>query len=119
MDFLKSLKQPTRLPSDSPEQIEDKLQRRYLDRLALRLKVLRRHLAERNWETLRAECVQLQESAANFGLPALGESAGRAVQAFPKGKLSRAGHFPAAKPALESLLLAIDEALIEHSIHRA
>lgn len=119
MDFLKSLKSKTRIPSDSPEQIEEKLKRRYLDRLALRIKVLRRHSAERNWEVLRQECLQLQESAANFGLPELASAAARAVDTLPPGKLSKASHLPEARPALEAVLAAMDDALIEHSIHRA
>src|SRR5690349_8635670 len=62
--FNKNLK--TSLP-DSPKEIEDRLRRRYLDRLSQRVKRLRKLLVERNWEELRAECGHLAASGDSFG----------------------------------------------------
>jgi len=118
MDFLKpDLKNPPL--ADSPKEIEERMKRRFADRLSSRLKLLRKNLVERNWEALRAECDQLAQGGENFGFPQLKDLAILARDAIPEGKVTKASHLPEAKPAIESLVGAINDILMDHNIHRA
>ena len=55
----------------TPQEINERLRRRYLDRLGERVKKLRKLLVERNWEDLRVECGQLASSGDTFGFSTL------------------------------------------------
>ena len=111
--FLKTLH------PDTPSEINDRLRRRYLDRLSQRVKRLRRLLVERNWEELRTECGQLAASGETFGFENLTFLANAAQKAIPEGKLSRAFTPFYAKETTETLISAIDSILIEHTVSRA
>ena len=107
------------LPPDSPKEIDDRLRRRYLDRLSQRVKRLRKHLVERNWEDLRIECGQLAASGETFGFERLTYLAIAAQNSIPLGKVSRAATPLHAKQNSEMLIAAVDSILMEHTVSRA
>jgi hypothetical protein len=115
LDF-KSVK--TLLP-DSPKEIDERLRRRYLDRLSQRVKRLRKLLVERSWEELRSECGQLAASGETFGFDNITDLAIAAQFTIPAGKVSRAATPLRAKETAESLINAVDAILIEHAVFRA
>ena len=98
--------------ADTPEEINDRLKRRYLDRLSVRVKKLRRLLVERSWEELRTECGQLAASGETFGFDDLTFLSIAVQKSIPPGKLSRAYTPTMAKQTAESLIAAIDTVLI-------
>jgi len=104
---------------DSPREIDDRLRRRYLDRLGQRVKKLRKLIVERNWEELRAECSQLAISGETFGFQNLTDLAQAAQDSIPQGKVPRAATPLRAKETTEALLTAIDSILIEYTVSRA
>jgi HPt (histidine-containing phosphotransfer) domain-containing protein len=104
---------------DSPQEIDDRLKRRYLERLGQRVRRLRKLIIDRNWEDLRNECHQLATSGESFGFPHLTLLAKAAHQNIPQGKVSRATTPIQAKASLETLINAIDSTLIEHAVFRA
>lgn len=104
---------------DSPKEIDERLRRRYLDRLSQRVKKLRKLLIERNWEELRVECGQLATSGETFGFPKLTHLALAAQSAIPLGKVSRAATPLRAKETSESLIAAVDAILMDHTVFRA
>jgi HPt (histidine-containing phosphotransfer) domain-containing protein len=117
---METLNSPLRfIQPDSPREIDDRLRRRYLDRLAHRVKKLRRLLVERNWEGLRADCCQLATSGETFGFQNLTELAQSAQHSIPSGRVSRAATPLHAREAAEVLIGAIDSILIEHAVYRA
>jgi len=119
MDFF-NINQPIQasiLP-DSPQEIDERLKRRYLERLSLRVRKLRKLIIDRSWEDLRNECHQLANSGESFGFPHLTLLAKAAYQAIPQGKLSRATTPAQAKASLETLINAIDSTLIDHAVFR-
>ncbi len=107
------------LQPDSPKEIEARLQRRFLDRLSQRVKILRKLLVERNWEDLRAECRQLAVSGETFGFGGLTSLAEEAQKKIPIGKVSRASSPSHAKETTEALISAIDSILMEHTVSRS
>jgi hypothetical protein len=107
------------LQPDSPKEINDRLRRRYLDRLSQRVKRLRKLLIDRNWEELRAECSQLAASGENFGFDGLTQLAIAAQESIPRGKVSRAATPIHAKENAEALITAADTILMEHAVFRA
>ena len=117
MDFYKGILRT--IQPDSPREIDDRLRRRYLDRLSQRVKKLRKLLVERNWEDLRAECSQLASSGENFGFQTLTALAQNAQNSIPTGKISRASTPVRAKESTEALIAAIDSILIEYTVSRA
>lgn len=103
----------------SPSEIQDRLRKRFLDRLSERLKRIRKELVERNWAILRAECRQIRSSGETFGFPELTVLAVSAEAAIPEGEISKARNLPEAKQAVEALVAGIEGILIEHSLGRA
>ena len=104
---------------DSPKEIDDRLRRRYLDRLSQRVKKLRKLLVERTWEDLRAECAQLAMSGENFGFRNITELAVAVQNSIPAGRVSRAATPLRAKETTELLIGAIDAILMDHTVFRA
>ena len=102
-----------------PAEVRDKLRKRYLDRLAERMRKMRKDLVDRNWTGLRAECRQLRGTAESFGFDEIMELAGRAELSIPSGGATRAQGMPQAKQAVDALITAIDGVLTEHSVVRS
>lgn len=98
--------------------IEMRMRKRYLERLASRVKKIRLLLLERDWEELRAECRQIAQSSEGFGVRALREIALHGEEAIPPGRVSRASALPDARAAVERLLTAIDVILTDEEIFR-
>lgn len=119
MDFLKPDLNKNLPLNESPKEIEERMKRRFADRLVPRLKLIRKHVVERNWEALRAECDQLAQGGENFGFPTLKDLAIAARDTIPEGKVTKASHLPEAKPAIELLVGSINDILMDHNIHRA
>lgn len=107
------------LPPDSPKEIDDRLRRRYLDRLGQRVKKLRKLLVERSWEDLRLECGQLASSGETFGFENITALALAAQSTIPQGRVSRAATPLRAKETTDLLIAAIDTILIEYTVSRA
>lgn len=95
------------------DEINERLKRRYLDRLSFRLRTLRKSLILRNWQALREDCQQLALSCETFGFTTLTRLAKEAYLAIPTGRLSRAAVLPMAKSKIEILITSIDTALID------
>jgi hypothetical protein len=112
-------KQVRLLQPDSPKEIDERLRRRYLDRLSQRVKKLRKLLVERNWEELRAECSHLANSGQTFGFDHLTQSAINAQACIPQGKIPRAATPLRAKETTEALIAALDNVLMDHTVFRA
>ncbi|MGZ3707717.1 MAG: Hpt domain-containing protein, partial [Bdellovibrionota bacterium] len=104
---------------DGEREVRDRLKRRFLDRLAQRVKKLRRLAVERNWEELRDELHQLGTTSDNYGFTSLTEMALAASEAIPAGRISRAAHFPQARLAVETLITQIDDVLTANAVIRA
>jgi HPt (histidine-containing phosphotransfer) domain-containing protein len=94
-----------------PEEIQQRLRKRFLDRLGERLKKIRKELIAREWQSLRHECRQLKTSGATFGFPDLGRLAERAESSIPDGETSRARIIPEAKHAIEALVTGMETLL--------
>jgi hypothetical protein len=103
------------LKLNSLQEIEGRLRRGYLDRLGLRVKKLRKHIIERNWEQLRDECMALSISGDSFGFQDVASLAHKVLRAIPAGKIPRAATPSNAKVFAESLVTTIDSILIENS----
>ena len=101
-----------------PAEVRNKLRKRYLDRLAERMRKMRKDLLDRNWNGLKAECRQLRGSADSFGFDSITELASRAELLIPSRSISRAQAMPQAKQAVDALISAIDVVLTEHSMER-
>ncbi len=106
------------LQPDTPREIDERLRRRYLDRLGQRVKKLRKLLIERNWENLRSECGQLAVSGETFGFERLTLLAIGAQESIPQGKISKAATPSKAKQTAEALIATIDSILMEHTVSR-
>jgi HPt (histidine-containing phosphotransfer) domain-containing protein len=91
-----------------PDEIQDRLRKRFLDRLSDRLKRIRRDLIAREWQGLRHECRQLRAGGETFGFRDLSALAGAAESAIPAGETSRARILPEAKQAVEQLVVRIE-----------
>lgn len=104
--------------SDSPQEIEDRLRRRYLDRLGGRVKKLRKLLIERNWEELRTEYTQLAVSGVTFGFSSITQLADSAQATLPPGRISRALTPLHAKERTEALISEIDSLLTTYNVLR-
>ena len=102
-----------------PSEIQERLRKRFLDRLAARMKRMRKELVERNWHVLKAEARILKGSGETFGFPELTLHAVRVEELIPKGEISRARTIPEAKQAVEELIVLIDTILIQHSVLRS
>jgi HPt (histidine-containing phosphotransfer) domain-containing protein len=103
-------------PSEPTENLEKlvqrKLRRRYLDRLAQRVRRIRKQMAEREWPELRMECHQLRGSGEAFGFSKLTELAAKAEEAIPAtASVTVRALSTEARHAVEALVRAIDEVL--------
>ncbi len=87
------------------------MRRRYMERLAVKLRGFRKQLAERQWETLREECEQLLPTAKAHNLDALSQLAQEVLDAIPPGKISKVAYLPHARDAVAHLIAAIDRAV--------
>lgn len=101
-----------------PLEIQHRLRKGYLERLAVRVKRMRKQLALREWQELKSECRQLRAAAEGFGFPAITELAMRCEAKIPDGEVSRARALPMAKEAAETLIAAIDDVLVADSVNR-
>ncbi len=98
----------------SQTEIDERLKRRYLDRLVDRVKKLRKLIVERKWEELRLECGQLAVSSSTFGFENLKSLACMAQESIPVGKISRPAAPVHAKKNVETLIATIDSILMDH-----
>ena len=111
--FQKSNKQS---PPDTIEDIEKRLKKRYLDRLVIRVRKIRKLLIEKNWEELKRECGQLGNSLENFGFERITDLSAVAHDTIPSNKVPRAATPLRAKAAVEMLIQEIDSTLMEYGI---
>lgn len=118
-ESLRTVVIPNNLYPSSLKEIDERLRRRYLDRLGQKVKKLRKLFVERNWEELRNECGQLANSGVTFGFEHLTELAIAAQEAIPIGKVSKAATPLYAKETAEALITTIDSILIENTVPRA
>jgi hypothetical protein len=110
------LPRPNTSKNDAPAEITDRLRRRYLDRLSIRVKKLRKLLIEKNWIELKTECYQLAISGETFGFNHLTALASQAHHSIPSGKIPRGSTPSLAKESTETLITGIDFVLVEHSV---
>jgi hypothetical protein len=96
------------LHGNDPNEIEARLRRRYLDRLALRVRKMRRQLLDRNWDALRVECEHLEGTGKVFGLNTIAEFAENAKREIPSGHVSSLLTLPSARNAVEHLIMTIE-----------
>lgn len=99
-----------------PLEIQDRLRKRYIDRLSVRVKKLRKDHVERNWASLKSECRQLVQSAENFGFRELARLAREAEQSLPDENIPSAVVIPEGREAVGNLITAI-EAILAGSHH--
>lgn len=95
----------------SPEEIQRRVRKGYLDRLDTRVRRMRMLLAERDWPALRVECAHLKNTATGFGFRELSELAGEVEKELLQSDSSRAVALPQVRIAAEALLTAIDREL--------
>jgi hypothetical protein len=105
------------ITTETQQEIQERRRRRYLERLALRVRRLRKQLAERSWEELRSECQQLRTGGEEFGFHVLCALATAAMEEIPPGKIFRAVPLPRARQAVDALVSAIDDILTENAVH--
>lgn len=121
--FFKNVFSPSQHLENAPladppslDEIQARVQRRYVDRLSQRVRRMRRMLLERNWMELRNEARQLREAGEGFGFAQLTELAAAAERTIPENGASRLRPLPEARQAVESLLIAIDLILADASV---
>lgn len=102
-----------------PLEIQNRLRRRYIDRLAQRLRKMRRDLIARNWNDLKSECIQLKNNVESFGFSELRDLAEKAEESIPTSFLASRALIPSeAKRSLDQLLTEMDRLISVHSFHR-
>lgn len=106
------------LTTQNPLEIQERLRKRYLDRLSERMRKMRKELVDRNWNGIRSECRQLRGSGDSFGFPEITQLALDAEKTIPEGDVSRARNLPETRQAVERLITAIDMILIVNTISR-
>ncbi len=99
-------------------EIQLRLQRRFLDRLAVRIKSIRKYLIERNWEKLKCECDSLRTGAEQFGFQELAQLSAQVAFSIPNGRVSKVTTLPVAKEKTQVLIRAIDDTLMDRLIIR-
>jgi len=98
----------------TPEELQERLRNRYIDRLAERVRKLRRSLASRSWATIKLEARQIAASGATYGCEQIAEIANRVDQLIPEGEISRAKlQIKEARLETEFLIQKIDAFLNE------
>jgi HPt (histidine-containing phosphotransfer) domain-containing protein len=93
-------------------EIQNRLRKRFLDRLHTKLPKMRKELLDRNWPLLRTSCRQIKGGGEAFGFPELKQLAERAEASLPKGEITKAMALPDARSALDELIEAIDKTLV-------
>ncbi len=94
-----------------PSDIQERLKRRFLDRLVDRVKALRRSAVDRDWATLRDACRHVASGGETFGFAGLKELADRAAAAIPADEIPKSRNLPDARAAAEELIQHIDALL--------
>jgi hypothetical protein len=110
----------------TPQEIQARVKRNYLERLALRVRKLRQMSSARNWEKLRIVCQQLTQSADEFGFPEISKCASEVLAALPNSSVpipyrdSRRATLdhPQVREALNQLYLMVDSILTLNDIPR-
>lgn len=95
------------------DEIQKRIQHRYIDRVSARLKKMRKLLIDRDWNTLRNEANQLAEGAQNFGYTDLASDVQKAIEVLNKQNLTRTAMDQEAKQSLEALFKKLDRFLVE------
>src|SRR4051812_27664434 len=103
---------------DLQAEIQERLRKRYLERLVQRVKKMRRNLADRSWEELRTEVHQLRGTGESFGFKILTTLAANAEDTIPPGKIHKAMMLQEARHNVEMLIAAIDDILTENNVPR-
>jgi HPt (histidine-containing phosphotransfer) domain-containing protein len=99
--------------ANDPKEIQERLRKRYLDRLSEKMRRMRRDLLDRDWMELRSQCKQVRSSSDTFGFPEISELAQRAETLIPENGASRAASLPEAREALDALINAMDTILVQ------
>lgn len=94
-----------------PSEIQERLRRRFLDRLAERVKGLRKSAVDRDWATLREECRHVASGGETHGFARLRELADRAAAEIPPDDVPKSRNLPQARVAAEELIRHIDSLL--------
>jgi hypothetical protein len=94
--------------TNNTKEIDARLRRRYLDRLALRVKKMRKQLLNRDWDALRVECAHLGGTGKSFGLHNIAEFAESATREIPPAPVSKLLSLPEARNAVEHLIMTIE-----------
>jgi HPt (histidine-containing phosphotransfer) domain-containing protein len=102
----------------SLDEIQNRLQRRFLDRLALRIKKMRRLLMERDWPGIKAESLSLSRSSEQFGFAHLAQRCTQVAQSIPDGKIAKVATLDSSKKLTFHLVQEIDQILIENTVMR-
>lgn len=97
----------------SKGEIQQRVQQGYIDRLATRLRKMRKQLMDRDWQALQTETHHLIESSENFGFEDLAIEGKRTLSLLSQKELSRSRIDPEAKLALENLFKVLDQFLAQ------
>ncbi len=92
----------------TPGELQERLKNRYIDRLAERVRKMRRELAARNWTLIKLECRQIAASGASYGCGEIAEAAHQVDLLIPEGDISRARLLKDARQKTEVLIQKID-----------
>jgi HPt (histidine-containing phosphotransfer) domain-containing protein len=95
------------------DEIQKRVQHRYIERVSTRLKKMRKLLIDRDWNTLKAEATQLAEGAQNFGFTDLAGDVQKAIEVLNNTHLTRTAIDQEAKSTLETLFKKLDRFLVE------
>lgn len=98
-------------------ELQNKLRRRFLDRLENKVKRIRRFFIDRNWSVLHYECRQLQSGAEAFNYPHIVSLAKRAETALGTSSSGNLNFDSESEIALENLISAIDTILLGPGEH--
>lgn len=98
-------------------QVQERVRKRYVDRLAERLRKMRRHFVARNWGELKSDCKQLKVNVDSFGFGELKDLAEKAETAIDRFGRIRSAVPTEAKVALDNLLLAMDQIVAVYQVY--
>ena len=95
------------------DEIQKRIQHRYIARVSTRLRKMRKLLIDRDWNTLKNEVNQLVEGAQNFGYTDLAVDVQKSIEVLNKQHLTRTAMDQEAKQSLELLFKKLDRFLVE------
>lgn len=95
------------------DEIQQRVQNRYIERVGTRLKKMRKLLIDRDWATIKLEVSQLLEGAQNFGFTEIASEVTKAIDVLNKQHLTRTAMDQEAKQTLEVLFKRLDRFLVE------